>query len=364
MASTADSLADIQPQQLRALARGRRSFWLASLVLGLGVVGAGVAAAHYGLDAWHTLPDAAQLGIRLGLALAPGLVWLALIALFARGEGALARTSLLLWLVTAVFYLVTVQPLLSRVIQVENWLFMGWWASLVADFLIIAPLQMLLLYLLLRFGVYPSPAFRRLVDGPLFGMAAGLGMAAILGWIAIWQGERFPLEQEVLQTGQRTLAYATLGAWLGFFLARARFARLHTFYLAGGFLLTVVFHTLFFALSQGAQALMPFVPRYSGLATTAALALLGGLALYWRLRKAGRAYIEAAERVEMAQAPAAPPPLLADVVRMAELQSGPTAPPPPPAPATPATEPDLEEDELASLKRSWEALIAEQEGRT
>ena len=363
MSTDALSLDAIQPQQLRAVARNRRSFWLATFLLGLLLAAGGVAAVTYGQGMGETLPAGVRMALRLGAALAPGLIWLGIFALFARGDHALVRAGLLVWLVTAVFYLVTVQPLLTRVIQIDNWLFMGWWASILADFFIVAPLELLLLYLILRFGVYPTPIFQRMVDGPIFGMAAGLGLAAMLGAIATWRGEVLSWQQGLLTTGAWALSYATLGAWLGFFLARSRFTQTHPLYLAGGFLLTVFFHTLFFALELGFRALSPFVPLYSHLIATSSLAFLGFLILYWRIRKHNNAFLAMADRIEAEQAPhadAEPRPLLADVLRMAELHGTETAPPPRPMPEE-RTSAELEEDELASLKRSWEALIAEQE---
>ncbi len=353
------SIHDIQPDDLRRIARNRRSFWAALALTAVIILGAGMVAGG-GWWGWsQALSETLVWALHVGAAVAPGLVWLGFFALLEREDEGGRRVAFLLWIITAALYLVTVQPLLARVFQLDAWLFMGWWADILADFLIVAPLEMLLVYLILRYGVYPGETMRRLVDGPLFGVASALGAAAIVSLIAVWPNALFTPD-DVLVAGERALGYAALGGWLGYALARNRFSRTPGYYLPGVFLLVVSLHALFYALVRGAHALAFAAPLYSGLVTAAILALLSFALLAWRVRKRNRAFLNMAARVEIAQERERPPSLLGDVLQMADARAFEGARTPPPPPPTSPT-PPREEDELASLKRSWEALIAEQE---
>ncbi len=356
------SFIDIQPNDLRRTAQDRRSFWLSLLLAGLILLGLGVIIRRYGAPSMAAGPTELQLAWRFFLALAPGLLWIGIFALLEREESDVSRVLLLLWFVTAAMYLATVHPLLTYVFQVDAWVRVGWWAAIVADFLIIGPLEMLLVYGVLRFGVYPSSVFRRQVDGPMFGVSAALGIAAVLGILNARSATFSNAGWEFLASGQRAMAYATLGGWMGYYLGQARFKRTPNMYLAAGFFLVVLFHTLLFAMTQGLQALSMFMPMYSGFVATALFALVSFLLLARYVRKSNRNFLRMAARVELEQERERPKSLLGDVMRMAEspdMVIDTPAPPQPPVSLT-ITIPD-DEDELQSLKRSWEALIAEQE---
>ena len=356
------SFIDIQPNDLRRTAQDRRSFWYSLLLAGLVILGLGVFGHQYGAQIAVSGPTELQMAWRFFLALAPSLLWIGLFALLEREEGDVSRVLLLLWFVTAAMYLATVHPLLTYVFQVDAWVRVGWWAAIAADFLIIGPLEMLLVYAVLRFGVYPSSVFRRQVDGPMFGVAAALGIAAVVGLLNARSTNISNVEWEFMASGQRAMAYATLGGWMGYYLGQSRFKRTPNMYLASGFFLVVLFHTLLFALIQGIQALSLFLPRIGGFVVTALFAWVSFLLLARYVRKSNRNFLRMAARVELEQERERPKSLLGDVMRMAETpEMAVETPAPPQPPASFSISIPDDEDELQSLKRSWEALIAEQE---
>ncbi|HHB91573.1 MAG TPA: hypothetical protein ENK60_09735 [Anaerolineae bacterium] len=353
------SVFDIQPDALRRVARNRRSFWIATVLFVVLVAAAGV----LGTRAWWRWPEVFEPGWGgLMVAIGPGLLWLLLFLLLQiKNDEGTRRVTTLLWLIAAVLYVVTVQPLLVRVFQITTWSVLGWWVELLANFLIVAPLEALLIYLILRLGVFPGETIQRLADGPLFGVATGLGVATMVSLIAIWPVSQFTPDHG-MAAGAWALSYATLGGWLGYALARARYARAPGYYLPIMFLIAVSLHTLFDALGHLSNALAFILPPDTGLLAAAGLALLNFALMAWRIHRHNQAFIRMAAHIEIAQERERPPSLLADVVDMAQagvLAASQTPPPPPPP--SPTQPPAHDEDELASLKRSWEALIAEQE---
>ncbi len=355
------STTNIYPDDLRISVGNYPRFWIALGISMLIWVGMGVLMGGQWLPIPSSLSPTILRVLEVGIMVGPGLIWLGLMTLLAYGQGGLLRAMWLVWLLTAALYLVTVQPLVHQVFQVDVWANLNWAGMVLVDFFIVAPLEMLLVYLVLWWGVFSSSMVRQRVDGVLFGVAAGLGMAGIVGVLLLWSGERGSLEWDVMRASQAALVYTALGAWLGYFLAQARFKRHHVFYLPAGFLLVVILHMLFFVLSRGLASLNRLLPDYGGVAVIAGFALLNMLILVWRLHRTHQEVMRMATRMELMLEQHRPRPLLGDVVSLAEeITTAPVPPPPPPARVQEVSEPV---DELASLKRSWEALIAEQEGK-
>jgi hypothetical protein len=350
---------NVRADDLRREARGRRSFWLATLVL-VGLIALLGVASYMG---WNRIAEG-YVPPRFGeaaaylLALVPGLLWLIAFAIFEGRNPAPRRNAFLLWLVTGALYFVTVVPLLSYVFQITDWLFVTWWSELLGRVLVIAPLEMFLLYLVLRIGVYPSDTMRTLADGPLYGVAAALGIATAVSLIAVRSQSYANLSLSALDIGENVMAYTALGLWLGYYLSIVRFKRTSVFYLAAGLVLTILLHGLFFFILAFVHAQTYFLFDLSGLILAGLFAVGSLVFIYWRLRKHSKEFIRMAAVVEVQTEQATPKSVLADVVQMVESEElEPQPVPPPPTPSGPAAD----EDALESLKQSWESLIAEQE---
>jgi len=350
---------NIRADDLRRIARGRRSFWLSTLVL-VGLIALLGVASYIG---WNTIAEG-YVPSRFGqiaayaLAVIPALVWLIALALFEGRSTAVRRTAFLLWLVTGALYLVTVTPLLTYVFQITDWLYVTWWSELLGRMMIVGTLEVFLLYLVLRFGVYPGNTMQTLTDGPLFGVAAALGIATVVSIMAARPPAFSNLSMEALQAGELAMGYAALGMWLGYFLTIARFKRTSVFYLAAGVVVTIILHGLFFYLMAFADAQALFLFDLNGLVLATLFAIFTMAFVFWRLRQHGREFIHIAALVEIKEEQETPKSVLADVVQMVESNElEPQPVPPPPVPV----EQDTVEDELDSLKQSWDSLIAEQE---
>ncbi|HIQ12410.1 MAG TPA: hypothetical protein EYH29_06040 [Caldilineales bacterium] len=351
--SPISSFLDIQPEALQRIARNRPAFWIALLLTAATLGALGVGIAWFG---WPMGLSGAALAIsKAGVVLTPGLLWMGIFALLEREEKGLHHINFLLWLVTAALYVAMVQPLLTRAFALDAWLFMSWWTDILADFLIIAPLELLLIYLVLRIGVYPTEALSRLVDGPVFGVAAGLGVAAIVNWLRV--GASDPLTPwDALVAGGWAMGYGAMGGWLGYALARARLSHPVHRHLAAVFSLMVLFHTCFYALIRAVNAFTFLAPVLALMLASISFALLA-----WRMHNERLACQRLAARLEQEQKRIQSRSLLADVMRMAGAYDTDVSQTPL-APLSTSVAPSPPEDELASLKRSWEALIAEQEG--
>jgi RsiW-degrading membrane proteinase PrsW (M82 family) len=351
---------EISAESLRRVARNRAGFWLSLLLAAVVIALAGVALYLGFLDLLDGLiPKQFWPFIQVLAALAPALAWLAFFIPGVR-DGAMRRAALLLLLLSGALYLITVDPLLRQAFLVSEWLRVSWWSELLGRVLVVAPLEMLFVYVVVRYGVYPTLAFQHLVDGPIYGVAAGLGVASAIN-LQIANAPGFAdLGQAILQSSEMALSYAALAALLGYFIGQARFRRTHVFYLAAGLLLTTLIHGLFFFALDFVRAQNLFLTSLNGLALAGLFALFTFAVIFWRIRRSHQAFIRMAALLEIQEEAQQPPSLLADVIQMVESKQLETPPAPPPSRAK-LKNSDDGDDELASLKKSWESLIAEQE---
>ncbi len=355
------SYPDIRAEDLQRAARNRPGFWAASFITAALITLAGIAI----FMGWLTALDAripAQFwpSVQLLLALTPALIWLISFSIGNRTGNGMRRAVFLLWLVTAALYFVTVNPLTAHVFQINEWLYTAWWAELLGRLLVIAPLELFFIYLVVRYGVYPTSAFQTLTDGAIYGAAAGLGVATALNLLSVFSPGFPDLSQGVLQSCEQALGYAALGALLGYFMGQARFRRTNIFYLASGLLLTVILHATFFFTLNVIRANDIFLQSLDALIFAGVFAIILFAVIYWLLRRSRRAFMRMAALLEIREEANKPKSLLADVIQMVETEQLEIRPSPPPPPSSPGHDHD-DEDELESLKKSWEALIAEQE---
>ncbi len=355
------SYADIRVDDLRRVAQGRRGFWF-SLLLAAALAALAVAAS---LAGWaNAMADliSVQLwpALSLLLALAPALLWLIIFALGERREEGLRRLSFLLLVATAALYLLMARFLIARFFLVDTLFYGTEWVVLVDKLLIISPLEMLLIYLVLLYGAYPSAVFKQLVDGPISGVAAALGVATGVSLLSFHPTAVTQWGPSFLHMVELTLGYGAVGGWLGYFLGQARFRGTNIFYLAAGVLLTIILHALYFFTLDFLDAQSALPAPWAGVLFAFLFALSSFAIIYWRLRQDYKAFMHMAALIEIKTEAATPKSMLADVMHLVEINQIEVRPSPPPPPLDSAANADSA-DEISSLQQSWKALIAEQE---
>ena len=352
----------IRADDLRKIAQNRRRFWVSSLLLVLAAIFsaiAGYAGVLIGLENYVT--GSAKIVVAVLFALLPSVLWLAFFS-FDISENISARqVNFLLMLVTGALYFVLFNFVILDFFQISKWIHLNWWANLLGNLLVVAPAEVFLIYLVLRFGIYPTSAMQHLVDGLAYGVAAALGVAAAINLMAIWQLTHVTFTTQALIISGTTLAYTAVGVWIGYFMACARFKRMNIFYLAAGMLLVVVLHGLLLFSTE--TIVIPFrLPYPLGGIIIAGLFVLASLNIvYWRIYKCRKDFMRIAALVEIKEEQETPKSVLADVVQMVESQQIEPRPSPPPPPDSFSSAEVEDADELTSLKKSWEDLVSLQE---
>jgi RsiW-degrading membrane proteinase PrsW (M82 family) len=185
-------------------------------------------------------------------------------------------------LMTAALY----RPVLQGIFQVDSWLYEHWWARLLGGVLVVGYFEQWLVYLTVRYSVFEHPEFDERIDGVIYAIAAGLGMATVLNFFYVIDRGGVDLDIGSIRMVVNALAFASFAGLLGYFMGQARFESTPITYLPTGLTLAALLNGLFFfALEQTGNNGLSGHP-WRDLIWAALLAVVTLLLLFWLMARA------------------------------------------------------------------------------
>lgn len=196
------------------------------------------------------LSETARLIVGLVLAIVPAVLWLGLFYAQDRLEPEPHHYVVGLFVLGGLLGGAIEQPLLRDFLKVQLWAPTGIVTELLANILVHGLLTAALVYVAVRFTVLPTPEFDERVDGIIYGtsVALGLGIAANLAYL--FDNGTVSIGVGTMQVIVTSLAYATFGALVGYFLGLVKPGGAPTWYAGLGVLVTAVVHGLYLYLSS------------------------------------------------------------------------------------------------------------------
>ena len=196
------------------------------------------------------LSETARLIVGLVLAIVPAVLWLGLFYAQDHLEPEPHHYVVGLFVLGALLGGAVEQPLLRDLLQVQLWTPTGIATELLANILVHGLLTAALVYVAVRFTVLPTPEFDERVDGIIYGtsVALGLGIAANLAYL--FDYGTVSIGVGTMQVIVTSLAYATFGALVGYFLGLVKPGGAPPWYAGLGVLVTAVVHGLYLYLSS------------------------------------------------------------------------------------------------------------------
>jgi RsiW-degrading membrane proteinase PrsW (M82 family) len=224
---------------------GARAADVASIVLLIAFV-----LALYALDALvqPQIGDAALAVIGLLLALVPAVVWLAFFYRQDRLEPEPRTMVVGVFLLGLLVATAVAVPLVDRVFDVGSWLFGSPLVHLAGGILVVGTVQEGLKYLTLRLSVYDSREFDERTDGIIYGTAVGLGFATALNVAFVVESGGVDLGTGAIRIVLTSLAHASFGGVIGYFLGRQKFEQRALWWMPTGVALAAVLNGVFFYL--------------------------------------------------------------------------------------------------------------------
>ena len=231
-------------ERSRRLRGGGRNADIASIALLVVFVGAA-----YILDALidGRLDGTSLIAIGLALALVPAIVWLGVFYRQDRLEPEPRTLVIRVFLLGLLVATAVSGPMLS-VFDVGAWLDTSPLVHLAGGILIVGFVQEALKYLTLRLSVYESLEFDERTDGIIYGTAVGLGFATALNVAFVADSGGVDLGTGAIRIALTSLAHASFGGVIGYFLGRQKFEERPMWWMATGVGLAAVLNGTFFFL--------------------------------------------------------------------------------------------------------------------
>lgn len=191
--------------------------------------------------------DALTLG-GLILAIIPAIVWLAFFYRQDRLEPE-PRTMVIGVFVLGLLVATAVAiPIVDRVFDVGAWLFTSPLVHLAGGILVVGIVQEGLKYLTLRLSVYGSREFDERTDGIIYGTAVGLGFATALNVAFVVESGGVDLGTGAIRIVLTSLAHASFGGVIGYFMGRQKFEPRPIWWMAAGVAIAASLNGVFFYL--------------------------------------------------------------------------------------------------------------------
>ena len=192
--------------------------------------------------------DEALAVIGLLLAIIPAVVWLAFFYRQDRLEPEPRTMVVGVFLLGVLVATAIAIPLVDRVFDVGSWLFGSPLVHLAGGIFVVGVIQEGLKYLTLRLSVYDSREFDERTDGIIYGTAVGLGFATALNVAFVVESGGVDLGTGAIRIVLTSLAHASFGGVIGYFLGRQRFERRPLWWMPAGVALAATLNGVFFYL--------------------------------------------------------------------------------------------------------------------
>jgi RsiW-degrading membrane proteinase PrsW (M82 family) len=204
----------------------------------------------YAVDAFvqPRIVDEALTVIGLILAIIPALVWLAFFYRQDRLEPEPRTMVVGVFLLGILVATAIATPLIDRVFDVGSWLFESPLVHLAGGILVVGVIQEGLKYLTLRLSVYDSREFDERTDGIIYGTAVGLGFATALNVAFVVESGGVDLGTGAIRIALTSLAHASFGGVVGYFLGRQKFEPRPIWWMPAGVALAAALNGAFFYL--------------------------------------------------------------------------------------------------------------------
>ena len=233
-----------------------------------------------------TLSTPARIGLGLIFSLVPAALWLLFFYGFDRVEPEPKGMVLTVFLLGGLLFAALHGPLLQGLFGVDNWLSTSWWSRLLGGFLVVGVVEQALVWLTVRVSVYDHPEFDERVDGVIYAVAAGLGMATVINFSYVLERGGVNLDIGSVRMVVNALAYASFAGVLGYFMGQVRFEKTPWYYLPLGLALAALLNgLLFYWLDSGSTGLAGEKP-WGDLLLASVVAVLALVMVFWLIARA------------------------------------------------------------------------------
>jgi protease PrsW len=291
------------------VAHNRQGFWLAAAVE-LGGLLLFVAIFNLLDSVGDGLDGPGLILLGLLMSLVPALLWLGFFYRLDRLEPEPKSKLFGVFALGALATAAVAYPLLEGFFEVDQWLYSSTGTQFIGGILVVGFIQAAVVYLVVRYGIYTDPEFDERVDGVIYAVAAGLGMATVINFFYVMEHGGVDLGIGSIQMVVTALAHASFAGILGYFLGQARFERTPIYYLPAGLALVATLNGVFFLLEDRVTTAGLGVNPWNGLILALIMAAITLSVVFWLVNRANEETLRVAaahRRALLAMESANPP---------------------------------------------------------
>lgn len=277
--------ADGEINRLERVAHNRSGLWIAVAIALLGLLAFVIVFNLVLPDFGAGLDGAPLIGLGLVFSLVPAGLWLLLFYRMDRLEPEPKRMVFNVFLLGVLVTAAAHAPILDGVFAVNEWLYANWWSQLLGSILVIGFVEQLIVWAIVRYAVFSHPEFDERVDGVIYAIAAGLGVATVLNFQYVLARGGVDLSIGSMRMVITAMAQASFAGVLGYFIGQARFERTPVYYMPMGLTIAAAINGLFAYLldrtSRGALSSNP----WTDLLLAAVVAALSLGIVFWLIAR-------------------------------------------------------------------------------
>lgn len=285
------------------IAHNRRGFWIAALIELVGLL------IFVGL--FNLIFDRIGDGLNgftlifLGLlmSLVPAVLWLGFFYRMDRLEPEPKQKLIGVFILGALVTAGVAIPFLENFVAIDTWLYDSFASQLVGGILLVGFVEEAVVYLVVRYGIYADPEFDERVDGVIYAIAAGLGMATVLNFNYVLEHGGVDLGIGSVRVVVTSLAHASFAGILGYFIGQARFEKTPIFYLPAGLALAALLNGVFFLVEDRVTGAGLGVNPWNGLLLALVVAGVCLATVFWLVNRSNEETLRVAALQNRANAP-------------------------------------------------------------
>ena len=186
--------------------------------------------------------------------------------------------------------------IINDIFNVNAWQYNSWWGHLLGGILIVGIVEQFIVYATVRYMVFRNPEFDERVDGVIYSVAAGLGLATVLNFYYVFRSNGVDLDIGSIRMVINAMAYASFAGIMGYFIGQARFEKTPIWYMPAGLAIAATMNGIFWYVLDRSFSGGLSNNQWGDLILATVIAVVSLALVFWLIERANEETLRLAHR--------------------------------------------------------------------